>query len=108
MINAGKYRTLITFEHDQGAKNASGQQVEEWQPLIDQWGELSPLSGREMFLAQQVVSEVTHRVRTRYNPELTIHPRLRLRVGERVFHPTHVLNRDEKDVELELLCAEVI
>ena len=108
MPRAGQYRTLATFEEDIGADNAvSGQHEEAWQPLAsDVWCDLMPLSGREFVAAQQLVTNITHRLRVRYNPTLTFHPRLRLKVGERVLHISHVLDVEERHVELEMLCTE--
>lgn len=108
MPRAGEYRMLVDFEHDVGAKNAtSGQQEEQWEILMaDVWCRIHPLSGREFIAAQQLVTNITHQLRTRYNPELTLHPRLRARIGGRVLHIAHVLNVEERNVELEMLCTE--
>ena len=107
MANAGKYKHRVTFERDVGVADASGQQVEQWQPVAELWSEVKPLSGRQLIAAQQLVSEVTHRITTRFTPNFSLSPRLRATLGTRHLHIHHVINIDENDREMEMLCTEI-
>lgn len=109
MSRAGDYRVLVDFEEDQGTLTApSGQHIVRfvsYAPAV--WCHVEPLSGRQLIAAQQLVTTVTHRVTTRYNPSLALHPRLRIKIGPRVLLISHVLNVDERSREWEMLCTEV-
>lgn len=109
MIEAGKYRTLVDFQEDHGMKNpTTGQQEESWATYAPQvWCEVIPLSGRQLIAAQQLVTNVTHRITTRFNPTVPLHPRLRARIGARILFISYILNVGERDTEWEMLCTEV-
>lgn len=110
MPAAGTYRHRVDFEEDVGVANStSGQQEEDWRPVASGvWCHVEPLSGRDLVAAQHEMSLVTHRIRTRYLPDLLYHPRLRAKIGSRVLQIGPVLNIGERNVEIEMLCTEVI
>jgi len=53
-----------------------------------------------------VITTASHIVVAPYHPQLTTE--CRLRFGARVFSVTGIANRDERNVELVLLCEEVV
>jgi SPP1 family predicted phage head-tail adaptor len=65
---------------------------------------ISPLSGRELFAAQQFNSQVTHSVRLRYLAGVT--DQMRVKYGTRYFTIHYLRNLEERNIELELLCSE--
>lgn len=67
---------------------------------------IRPRRGRELVDGQQVNEQVTHIIRLRYMPSVRIDWRL-LKVGtQRVFHIDAVVNWQDKNRFLELLCIE--
>ena len=105
-MRAGRLRHPIEIQYDNGAQDSYGQWVPSWTKLVDWHGSIEPLSGNELWRAQQVQAEVTHRIRIRYRASIT--PRNRIVFGTRNFDILAVLNHDEKNRELELLCKEVV
>jgi SPP1 family predicted phage head-tail adaptor len=66
---------------------------------------VEPLQGRELWTAKQVVAEVTHRIRFRHLSGVV--PTQRVVFGSRTFEILSVINPEERNRELELLCKEV-
>ena len=77
-----------------------------WATLFRTWIALQPLTGRELLNSQQVVGQVTHRVRTHWDSNVQVADRLT--VGDRILNITSVINPGEQNRELELLCVEVV
>lgn len=65
---------------------------------------IEPLSGRELYAAQQFNSEVTHSVHIRYRAGIT--DAMRVRFGTRLFTIHNVLNIEERNRDIQLLCSE--
>jgi len=72
------------------------------------WGKIQPLRGRELFLAQQVNAEITSKVTIRYYGTTTVTPEHRVYFGARILEIITVINPDERNESLELLCKEVV
>jgi SPP1 family predicted phage head-tail adaptor len=68
------------------------------------WGEINPLAGRELELAQAINAEVTHQVTLRYRPGVTVAHRLVYQ--GRIFNITNVLDVETRHRTLELACSE--
>lgn len=94
---------VLSRSVSQDSYGGSGQA---WTPLGEVWGKVEPLSGRELWQAQQVRPDVTHRVTIRHYPGLT--PRHRLKLGTRVFEVQSVLNLEERGRVTECLCVEEV
>lgn len=75
-----------------------------WETYTEFFGSLEPLRGREFWASQQVQAEVTHTIRTYYVPGIT--PKMRARVGDRVFDILVVRNLKEENRVLEILATE--
>ena len=106
MIKPAKNR-LIILQSPTGSRDAIGERVTTWTNVATVWAEISPLSVRDLLAAGQVQSEVTHRVRVRYESTIAaIDSSWRVLYGARVFVITGVRNINESDREFELLCSE--
>jgi SPP1 family predicted phage head-tail adaptor len=104
-MQAGKLRHQITLEQNTGVEDTAGQVVDNWTPFATNlWASIRPLTGEEVLQAQQVQAEVTHEVKLRYLAGVT--PQLRVLFGARVFNILSVVNTDERNYELVLLCKE--
>jgi SPP1 family predicted phage head-tail adaptor len=104
LMEAGKLRHRITIQSLTEAKNELAETEETPASVVTLWASVEPLSGRELFLVQQYSSEITHRVRIRYYPGLT--PRHQIVFGSRTFNIISIINKEERNIELELLCKE--
>jgi SPP1 family predicted phage head-tail adaptor len=69
------------------------------------WASIEPLSGRELFVAQQAQSDVDMKVTIRYYSGLTT--RYRVKFGSRYFGIQSIINTNEKNEEMILMCKEV-
>lgn len=107
-IAAGEMRHYIEFQRDIGVLDAYGQIEHDWQTDICMRAKIEVLRGEEGELARQVYPHATQRLTIDYHPDLnsTGVTQRRIRFGERTLHIGAVLNPDEEDIQLQLLCSE--
>lgn len=86
------------------AQNQYGEVATAWADVAEVWVQVEPLSGKELWQAQQVQADVTHRVTMRYRPG--VRPKWRIVYQGRVFNILYVLNLEERNRTLQLLCVE--
>lgn len=108
-MRAGDLRHRAILQQQVSTRDSFGQAVQTWAPIATIWCQISPLSGREAFLAQQVQSEVTHQIACRYRPEFAV-PKIvatyRILFGTRVFNIGSSINKDERNREMTLSATE--
>lgn len=107
-INPGEYRHIITIQKKTDIQNEYGEEIEEWADVVTTRAGLYPISGKEFFAAETINSEVTHKVNIRYIPNKVITPDMRVKFGDRTFHINSVINFQERNVELQLMCKELV
>lgn len=104
-LAAGGLRQRIVIQTPtEGAASAKGEKTLTWANTATRWGSIEPLVGRELYQAQTVQSEVTHRVRHRFYSGLT--SRHRYKFGARIFTIEALLNPGEENVYQEALVKE--
>jgi putative phage head-tail adaptor len=103
-MNIGKLRHRITLLRQVNEVNDYGASTQTWKRVATVWANVRPLSGREYFSAQQVQSEITTQIWLRYIEG--IKPTMKVKFGEREFEILSVLNIQERDVSLQLMCKE--
>jgi SPP1 family predicted phage head-tail adaptor len=108
MLQAGKLRNRISIVQNENAQDtAGGTTVNNWTPVATVWASIEALSGVEKFAAHEFVSQASHSVVIRYNPELTITSAMQIVFGSRQFQIETVLNPDERTKMLQILCIEI-
>lgn len=102
-MQIGKLRHRINILAPSKTHDAAGQPGD---PIAfsTAWAQITALLGRELAQAQQVVSEVTHRITIRYRKNITAE--MFVQYQARVFQIQAVLNPDEQTKLLQLLCVE--
>lgn len=70
------------------------------------WVKIEVLAGQELLSAQQLAATVDHKVTMRYVSGIV--RKMRLQFNSRTFYIEAVLNLEEKDRELHLLCREIV
>lgn len=103
----GKLRHRLTIEEEARVADGGGGFAVTWSELSTDptvWGAVVPLSGREVLQAQQLATPVTHKVTIRHRSDVTA--AMRLKLGTRAFNIRAVINVDERDRWLELMCEE--
>ena len=104
-MNAGRLRHRIEIQRATEGRNQHGGVEEDWQPIATRWAAIQPFRARELFAAQQVQSQVTHRIWMRYFEGLQSTDRIKF--GQRIFNIDGIRNIDERNRELEVFCMEV-
>ena len=105
-MQAGKLRHRVSLQQPVQAQAADGGVTNSWLTVISVPASIEPLNGRELWNAQQVQPDVTHRVTLRYHPNVS--PRWRFLFGYRTFNVLTVLNTDERNRELICMCMEAV
>ena len=105
MINAGQLKNKVKLYQRLITQDTAGQPNEQYIFIMHLHAKIEPLVGRDYEAAQQIVSEVTHNITTRYYDVIKAHQELRL--DTRVFEIISVLDPDEGKAWLYLKCKEV-
>lgn len=103
-MRLGPLRHRVTFQSRKTARDEYGQPVEGWDTVTTLWASIDPISGRELLTAQQVQTEVTHRIRCRYWTGLETSQRIVF--GARYFDIKSLINTREIGASLEILATE--
>ena len=91
---------------DSPTPNSFGEVDDEWVTIANRWAEVEPLSGRELWQAQQAQADVSHKVKIKYLKTLT--PKMRFLWGSRVLNIESVTNPGEQHVATDIIamCKE--
>jgi SPP1 family predicted phage head-tail adaptor len=103
-MNPGELKHRAVIQAVMRVPTASGQPTKTWRTLTTVWAKVEPISGREYMLAQQAQSEVTAKITVRYNAIFTSD--LRVVVNGKTYEIESVINLDEANRYLELMCKE--
>ena len=105
-MRAGKLRHKVTIKSREASQDEYGEVTYTWSTAARAWANIEPLAGRELLHAQQVNAELTHRVTMRYMSG--VDPTDRIAFGSRTLEVVSVINPDERNKELVLLCKEIV
>lgn len=95
---AGELNKRITFQENHPIKISTGYK-DNWVDVKTVWGSIKPLSSREFFMAQQATSEITTKIKVRYN-KLLDNDKLRAVWNGKVFNLEAPINPNYSDIEL--------
>ena len=104
MTQRGAMRHRVKLQSSTLAADAAGGNVQTWADVATIWAAITPLSGQESFTAQQFAAKVSHWVLIPYRSGVTA--QMRLLYGARAFNIQSVVNVDERNHVLKLLCEE--
>jgi SPP1 family predicted phage head-tail adaptor len=104
-MQAGRLRHRVTIQQEAVIKGALGGQAKSWVDVVTVWEAVEPIRGREFFAAQQVNSEVTHRVTIRYRTGVTAKMRLVFQ-GRVLDISAPPIDVEERHRDLQLMCIE--
>ncbi|WP_294186353.1 phage head closure protein [uncultured Clostridium sp.] len=109
-INPGELRHKISIQqyskltNDYGEVEINNDGI--WTEVMTIKAGIYPISGREFFAAETVNSEITHKVKIRYTEGLK--PNMRIVFNNRIFSIESIINFKELNIELQLLCKELV
>ena len=105
-MRAGWLRNRITIQKKTVSRSGSGAEVVSWNTHVNAWASIEPLKGQEYLTAKMQESAVDVRIRIRYQTGIT--PAMQVLYGTRVFEIVSVINYLERNVELQLMCREIL
>jgi SPP1 family predicted phage head-tail adaptor len=106
-MKSSDLRHRITIQQKSFIRDTYGQPVEEWSDVFTVWASINPLTGKDLFAAESVQSEITHKIKIRF--KLGIKPDMRVRFGDRYFQIiSPPINFNERNIELQLMCRELV
>ena len=103
-MRAGRLRHRLTIQSAAEVKNLDGEAVKTWTAVATVWGSVEPMTGKELFNAQQVQAQVTHKVMIRGRD---LRPSWRVTLGAHTFQIDYVLDRDLRGIEVTAYAQEV-
>ena len=107
-MHIGKLNKRITIQQNVNITDCEGLAIEVWQDFKKVWASIVPLTSRyrEFMSAQALNSEINTQIKIRYTDRIT--PKMRVLYGSRVFEIIAVINPNEDNIELNLMCKEVV
>ena len=104
-MRAGDLKHLVSIQRAVLTQNDYGEVIEDWQELYSCRASIRPISGKEIAINHSIVNVISHKVHIRYKPD--IKPSDRIVFDGRIFNITSVINYEEKNISLGLLCKEI-
>ena len=110
MFDAGLMRDRITVQQYNKAVDAHGDVRddldENWVTVCTVYAQISPISGREFYAAEQSQSEVSHKIRCRWFPGLKTEQRLVYR--GRIFEIVSVIDWSNRHESYLIMAKELV
>jgi len=103
-MQAGQRRHYISIEQVAESQDARGELTKTWTEYANAWSEIKPVRGREYFQAHAENVAADTRIILPYLSGIT--SKMRVRFGSRIYDIETVINIDERNRELNLMCVE--
>jgi SPP1 family predicted phage head-tail adaptor len=101
----GRLNKKVELQSYTEAKDSVGGTIRTWSTYATVWAAIKPFRGRERLLAQQVQAIDQSRIIIRYDSRVSADDRVLF--GTRIYEITAVIDADESNVWLELMCKEL-
>lgn len=98
-------RHRITLQIYTEQSDGYGGVSKSWNDYKTIWANVEPLSGREFIQAQQTQTMYSHRIRTRFFSDFN--ESMRILYKNQVYEIESIINVDERNRELEIMCTEM-
>ncbi len=104
-MRSGRLRHVVTIEHYTESQDLNtGEVTNDWATFATVRAGVEPLKGREFFASQERQSEVEVRIVIRYLEG--VESTMRVLFDSRYYAIKSVINKDERNREMELMCAQ--
>lgn len=100
-MRAGILKQIIEIQRYTETTNDFGEVEQSWSTFLTTRAEIKPLTAKEIFASNTLISEVTHKITVRY--EVDIKPTDRVVFKDKVFNITGVINVNENNTVVEIL-----
>lgn len=105
-LEAGKLRNYVALQNYTESRTGSGFAQRTWSTYASVWAGVRTLSGGERLSSQQVGGTLTHEFSIRWRSG--VHVDHRILWDGRYFDIKDVRNVDEANIEIRMLCSEVM
>lgn len=106
----GQYKTFIEIERlDETENDTQGGVVSQWRVAETRWASVVPITGRELYEAQQVEVDISHSVIFDYYPDLLATDRIHwvdINSADRYAHISSFYDHEEMGVTHICNCVE--
>lgn len=106
IFNTGKAKHPIVIQQKIKVPDGAGSKVEEWTGWGTDIAQILPISAAERIRGERIELETTHLITIRYRPGVTSFMRI-VSDDERAFEILSIINTEEEDVQLQMLCREL-
>jgi len=103
-MQAGSLRHRIEIQHRTEASDGIGGKTTTWTRYCYARAGIWPLKASEALEAMRLEHRITHRIRIRYISG--IEASMRIKFGTRYFDIVSIINREERNKELDLMATE--
>ena len=97
---------IVISEYKEVGRDEYNMPILEWAEFAIVWASIEPISGREYWASSQVQAELTHRIRIRYIDGLR--PTMKVFYNDREFEIESIINWQERNIDLQLMCKEKV
>lgn len=105
-MNPGELRHKITIQQLLASQYTLGQPSGEWADVVNAWVSIDS-SSKQYYTAKTIQIEMTHLIKMRYNSR--IKSGMRIKFNNRIFEILgSPVNYQERNVELRLMCKELV
>ena len=103
LAGIGALRERLTLQSPSRTADGGGGAIVTWEPVVELWAAVRPISGDERLRHDAVTARVTHEVWIRHRADVV--PAMRFVAGPRILDIVAVLASPRRD-RLQCLCEE--
>ncbi len=107
ILDAGILRHTVTISMPSPAGDAFGATSNVFVPVLTTRVSLQQITAKSMYQAGSLSTQVTHKLRMRYRPDITIDPSCRVTYLTKTYRVVNVDNILERNRVMELLLLEL-
>ena len=106
-MRSGNLRHRVTIQESKETRKGDGSIAVTWEDVGTVWASVRPIRATERIRNNMLESEISHRVEMRYRDDITTKQRI-LFGTTRYFNIETVINPNERNINLELICREEV
>lgn len=103
-MEIGRLRHRVALQAYTASRDSFGAETQEWSDTANVWASIEPVSGKEYFSSKQLNAEITTKITIRYLKDIS--PKMRVVFEGRIYEIISVINFEEKNISLTLMCKE--
>lgn len=104
ILNPGDMRHRIILEKPTKVPDSQGGFTTTWSTQATIWAYIEPMNSRELIQAQQAQLDITTKIKIWYRSD--VKAEWRLKFGNRYFNIESIINPNESNIFLILICIE--